>query len=63
MGFGVETKTSCNGVIQKQNLLDVDCFNSVLNTKETHHVVNTGFKVLDPHIVTHKQKKRGLNYQ
>ena len=49
---GDENKTSCKGVIQKQNLLDVDCFNSVLDTKETHHVTNTGFKVLDHHIVT-----------
>ena len=56
-------KTSCKGVIQKQNLVYVDSFYSVLDTKETLHVVNTGFKVLDHHIVTYKQKKRGLSYQ
>ena len=61
IGCGDENKTSCKGVIQ--NILDVACFNSVLDTKETHHVMNTGFKVLDLHIVTYKQKKRGLNYQ
>ena len=53
IGCGDENKTSCKGVIQKQNLLDVACFNSVLDTKETHHVINTGFKVLDKHIVTY----------
>ena len=63
IGCGDANKTSCKGVIQKQNLLDVDCFNTVLDTKETHHVVNTGFKVTNHHIVTYKQKKRGLNYQ
>ena len=63
IGCGNENKTSCKEVIQKQNLLDVDCFNLVLDTKETLHVTNTGFKVLDHHIVTYKQKKRGLNYQ
>ena len=62
IGCRDENKTSCKGVIQKQNLLDVDCFNTVLDTKKTHDVVNTGFKVLDHHIVTYKQKKN-LNYQ
>ena len=46
IGCGVETKTSCKGEIQKQNLLGVDSFNSVLDIKETRHIVNTGFKVL-----------------
>ena len=63
IGCGDANETSCKGVIQKQNLLEVDCFNTVLDTKETHHVVNTGFKVTNHHIVTYKQKKRGLNYQ
>ena len=63
IGCGDQNKTICKGVIQKQNLMDVNCFNSVLDMKETHHVINTGFEVLDHHIVTYKQRKRGLNYQ
>ena len=62
MGSGQESKTSCKGVVQKQNLLDLETFQGVLKSEEPHMVVNRGFKVVDHHVVTYNQRKRGLNY-
>ena len=55
----MKTKLVVKGLFRNR----IYCFNSVLDTKETHNVTNTGFKVLDHHLVTYKQKRRGLNYQ
>ena len=63
IGGGGEKKLSCKGVIQRQNDLTSQTYNNVLFKKETHMVTNTGFKVVNHHMVTYTQKKRGLNYQ
>ena len=63
IGTGEELKTSCKGVIQKQNNLTPENFKAVLRTEETHMVTNRGFKVVNHHMTTYSQRKRGLNYQ
>ena len=63
IGGGGEKKRSCKGVIQKQNDLTSQTYNNVLFNKETHMVTNTGFKVVNHHMVIYTKKKRGLNYQ
>ena len=62
-GKGSEPKTSCKGVIQKQNNLTPENFKAVLMTEETHMVTNRGFKVVNHGMTTYSQRKRGLNYQ
>jgi G:T-mismatch repair DNA endonuclease (very short patch repair protein) len=63
LGRGENCKLSCKGVIQKQNPLSSDTYNNVLHTRGTHMVTNKGFKVVDHHMVTYTQVKKGLNYQ
>ena len=63
IGVGAESKISCKGVIQRQNNLTSETYNDVLLTEKTHMVTNRGFKVVDQHVATYTQKKRGLNYQ
>ena len=63
VGVGVESKLSCKGVTKRQNNLTVEDFNSVLNSEETHMVKNSGFKVVQHHVTTYTQSKRGLTYQ
>jgi hypothetical protein len=63
IGTGSEEKISCKGVIQKQNSLSTQIYNRVLETEETHMATNRGFKVVDHHVTTYSQKKRGLSYQ
>ena len=60
---GDTSKVSCKGSIQKQNHLTPAIYNRVLNTKESHDVCNTSFRVIDHHVVTFKQSKKGLGYQ
>ena len=62
-GEGDTVKVSCKGVIQKQNPLNLESYNNVLHTGATHMVTNKGFKVVDHHMVTYTQVKKGLNYQ
>ena len=63
IGSGVEKKISCKGVIQRQNTLSSETYKNVLETENTHMVSNKGFKVVNHHISTYTQTKRGLNYQ
>ena len=63
IGSGSEKKVSCKGVIQKQNDLSPAIYKNVLDTEKTHMVTNKGFKVVNHHISTYSQAKKGLNYQ
>ena len=56
-------KTSCKGVIQRQNNLTETNYQNVLKTEKTHVVTNRGFRVIDHHVTTYSQNKQDLNYQ
>ena len=63
VGKGDTLKVACKGVVQKQNKLNVSTYNGVLESGDTHMVCNKGFKVVNHHMVTYNQAKKGLSYQ
>jgi hypothetical protein len=62
IGSGETPKISCKGVKQKQNELKPELYEQILNSEGVHMVENTGFRVVDHHIVTFRQRKKGLSY-
>lgn len=59
--FGSNTdKYSCKGISKRQNQLDKQRYLNVLQTKESGHGTNRGFRVKDNKMYTYEQDRAGL---